>query len=254
MREARRLVSKHHSPSLRNQPSSVFRSKQDRALPDHSSPHSVGPGHYNLSFPLVRPKLEAIRKNNNTVIIKVNEKHSPAFQSLEPRFKERRRSDWSSVGEGEGLGRETDKNSIQHRQVEVGMKNRIKKLSDILNNEEEKFRKNLLMGTTPGPTDKLEKVKGSLETINSLKLYKKERERLHFLLKHMKPSNNSRGPEWSKYRETKGNLYSISNVPGPGSYQESHYPTKHRYYDTIEEKSWQFKSTTRRDHPEAKGP
>lgn len=57
MREARRLFSKHHSPSLRNQPSSVFRSKQDRTLPDHSSPHAVGPGHYNLSFPLVRPKL-----------------------------------------------------------------------------------------------------------------------------------------------------------------------------------------------------
>ena len=110
------------------------------------------------------------------------------------------------------------------------------------------------MGTTPGPTDKLEKVKGSLETLNSLKLYKKERERLHFLLKHMKPSNHSKGPEWSKYRETKGNLYSISNVPGPGSYQESHYPTKHRYYDTIEEKSWQFKSSTRRDHPEGKSP
>ena len=42
------------------------------------------------------------------------------------------------------------------------MKNRIKKLNDILNNEEERFRKNLMIGTNPNQTDKLEKVKGSV--------------------------------------------------------------------------------------------
>lgn len=72
MREARRLFSKHHSPSLRGQPSSVFRSKISRDFPDLSSRNAIGPGQYNISFPIVRPRLEAIRKNNNTVIIKVN--------------------------------------------------------------------------------------------------------------------------------------------------------------------------------------
>jgi len=34
----------------------------------------------------------------------------------------------------------------------------------------------------------------------------------------MKNKNHSKGAEWSKYREMKGNLYTINNVPGPGSY------------------------------------
>jgi len=33
-----------------------------------------------------------------------------------------------------------------------------------------------------------------------------------------KSRNKSKGFEWSKYRENKGNLYTINNVPGPGSY------------------------------------
>jgi hypothetical protein len=46
----------------------------------------------------------------------------------------------------------------------------------------------------------LDMVRGNLETVNSLKLFQKERERLHFLLKHMKSSDRTKGVEWSKYR------------------------------------------------------
>jgi len=58
-----------------------------RDLPDDSSKNTLGPGQYDISLPIVKPKFEAIRKNNNTIIIKVNEKHTPAFRSLEPRFR-----------------------------------------------------------------------------------------------------------------------------------------------------------------------
>jgi hypothetical protein len=57
----------------------------------------------------------------------------------------------------------------------------------------------------------------------------------------------SKGAEWSKYRETKGNLYSISNVPGPGSYNNGKRSSSRRYLEKIEDKSWQFKSLTRRE-------
>jgi hypothetical protein len=43
-----------------------------RDLPDDSGRSTVGPGHYNISFPIVKPKFEAIRKNNNTIIVKIN--------------------------------------------------------------------------------------------------------------------------------------------------------------------------------------
>ena len=88
MREAKRLFSKNKSKSLHNQPSSVFKSKLMRDLPDESYKNGVGPGQYDISLPIVKPKFEAIRKNHNTIIIKVNEKNSPAFKSIEPRFRE----------------------------------------------------------------------------------------------------------------------------------------------------------------------
>lgn len=78
------------------------------------------------------------------------------------------------------------------------MKNRIKKLSQILNHEEHS-RKGL-MSLDASNTERLEKIHGSEETVNSLKLYKKERERLHFLMKHVRPGPHSKGVEWSKYR------------------------------------------------------
>ena len=59
-----------------------------RDLPNQSKVSSIGPGQYEISFPIVRPKFEAFRKNNNTIIIKVNDKGSSFFQSLQPRFKE----------------------------------------------------------------------------------------------------------------------------------------------------------------------
>lgn len=52
----------------------------------------MGPGQYNISFPIVKPKFEAIRKNNHTIIVKINDKLSPAFQSIEPRFKDLKQS------------------------------------------------------------------------------------------------------------------------------------------------------------------
>lgn len=87
MREAKRLFAKNKSSDMESSPSSIFKSKIPRDLPNDSKRCSVGPGQYNIAFPLVKPKFEAIRKNNNTIIIKVNEKLSPVFQSLEPRFK-----------------------------------------------------------------------------------------------------------------------------------------------------------------------
>lgn len=120
---------------------------------------------------------------------------------------------------------------IHNRQIEIGMKNRIKRLSQILN-QEEQYRRGLL-SLDASSTERLEKIQGSEETVNSIKLYKKERERLHFLMKHVRPRKQSKGVEWSKYRETKGNLYHINNVPGPGSYQDSPKTTRNRYYETI---------------------
>jgi hypothetical protein len=53
---------------------------------------------------------------------------------------------------------------------------------------------------------------------------------------------------WSKYRETKGNLYSINNVPGPGTYQNhERFQSTNRYIDISDDKSWQFKSLTKRN-------
>lgn len=72
MREAKRLFSKNKDKQIRNQPSSVFQSKIIRDLPDDSAKNKVGPGQYNISFPIVKPKFEAIRKNHNTIIVKVN--------------------------------------------------------------------------------------------------------------------------------------------------------------------------------------
>ena len=72
MREAKRLFSKNKNKQMLYQPSSVFKSTILRDLPNDSSHNDVGPGQYNISFPLVKPKFEAIRKNNNTIIVKVN--------------------------------------------------------------------------------------------------------------------------------------------------------------------------------------
>lgn len=124
--------------------------------------------------------------------------------------------------------------------------NRIKKLNEVLRMDEGKL---LGEGKDKMTVERLESIQGNEEVVNSLKLYKKERERLHFLLKSIRTRNESKGFEWSKYRETKGNLYSINNVPGPGSYNEHHLainPRPTRYLDTIEDKSWQFKSLTKR--------
>lgn len=40
-----------------------------------------GPGSYDVVLPLVKPKYEAIFKNNRSIIIKVNESPAPAFFS-----------------------------------------------------------------------------------------------------------------------------------------------------------------------------
>ncbi len=56
MREAKRLFSKPKNKSLHNQPSSVFQSKIIRDMPNPSKDHTVGPGQYNINFPIVRPR------------------------------------------------------------------------------------------------------------------------------------------------------------------------------------------------------
>jgi hypothetical protein len=40
-----------------------------------------GPGSYDIILPIVKPKYEAIFKNNRSIIIKVNDVPSPAFFS-----------------------------------------------------------------------------------------------------------------------------------------------------------------------------
>ena len=47
-----------------------------------------GPGQYEVTLPLVKPKFEAIFKNNKSIIIKVNDNPTAAFISREPRFKQ----------------------------------------------------------------------------------------------------------------------------------------------------------------------
>ena len=47
-----------------------------------------GPGQYDVTLPLVKPRYEAIYKNNRSIIIKVNDSPTAAFISKEPRFRE----------------------------------------------------------------------------------------------------------------------------------------------------------------------
>lgn len=61
------------SPSFR---STVHRGKvkdDNKAIP--------GPGQYEVTLPLVKPKFEAIFKNNKSIIIKVNDNPTAAFIS-----------------------------------------------------------------------------------------------------------------------------------------------------------------------------
>lgn len=55
MKEAKRLFSKSHK-QIEESPSSVFRSKINRDLPDLSRRSSIGPGQYNVALPIVKPK------------------------------------------------------------------------------------------------------------------------------------------------------------------------------------------------------
>ena len=79
MREAKRLFQR--TPRDPDSTSPFFKSKIDRGFPSDSKKSALGPGQYNVALPMVRPKFEAIRKNNHTIIVKINEKLSPAFQS-----------------------------------------------------------------------------------------------------------------------------------------------------------------------------
>lgn len=75
------------------------------------------------------------------------------------------------------------------------------------------------------------------------------------MLKHLKAaSDKSRGTEWSRYRQQKGIEFRSSGFPGPGSYgkiDDSYNPQEEKSYyggmDETETRSWQFKSTTKRN-------
>lgn len=143
MKEARRLFSKSHKLSPENASSSVFKSKIARKLPNDSSGSCVGPGQYNIALPIVKPKFEAIRKNNNTLIIKVNEKLSPVFQSIEPRFKDAKtsREEEPSNEVYALLSRNNSQDSLQKEdKMSIGMKNRLKRLAEIINIDQIKQR------------------------------------------------------------------------------------------------------------------
>ena len=167
----------------------------NRELPNESQGSTLGPGQYNVALPMVKPRFEAIRKNNHTIIVKINEKLSPAFQSHEPRFPSSRKEapseekDFAMVGDQEV---ETIKNQKQYQSLAI--KNRIQKLNQILKDEhwdiQGKKAHSMQMHNTID----------SDEILNNLKLYKKEKERLHFLLRNVKPGKHGKGVEWSKYR------------------------------------------------------
>lgn len=100
------------------------------------------------------------------------------------------------------------------------MRNRLKRLAEIINVDEFKNQQHQSINlNTHHNSPQLNTIETNTEILNSLKLYKKERERLHFILKNIKTKDRTKGASWSKYRETKGNLYSINNVPGPGTYE-----------------------------------
>ena len=141
------------------------------------------------------------------------------------------------MGQQDEIEGETKSTQKRHS---LAIKSRIDKLNTILKEEKWDRKRRKVANSV-----RLDRSNGSDEAVNSLKLYKKEKERLHFLLRNVKPGRHGRGVEWSKYRETKGNLYTINNVPGPGSYQEMN-PVSSRYSETIDDKSWQFKSSTKR--------
>lgn len=80
------------------------------------------------------------------------------------------------------------------------MKNRLKKLAEIINIDEIKQKQRQSISYHTNNSNQFETIQGNAEILNSLKLYKKERERLHFLLKNIKTKNHSKGASWSKYR------------------------------------------------------
>ena len=77
MKEAYRVYGRskkvsHMSPSFR---STVNRGKS------RDEKYCPGPGQYDVTLPLVKPKFEAIYKNNKSIIIKVNDAPTAAFIS-----------------------------------------------------------------------------------------------------------------------------------------------------------------------------
>lgn len=138
MKSAKRLFEKSHKNKEESHPTSVFCSRLPRGSLSASGGTAVGPGEYNIALPLVRPRFQAIRKNNNTLIVKVNEKLSPFFQSLEPRFHEPKAK--SSINQGENtlyaLAPRAIDGSQRQQKISLGMKSRLKRLAEIINLDE----------------------------------------------------------------------------------------------------------------------
>lgn len=80
MREAARLYSKNRS---HDNTSSIFKSTIERegCQGGGRSDKVPGPGSYDITLPLVKPKYEAIVKKNRSIIIKVNDIQMPGFAS-----------------------------------------------------------------------------------------------------------------------------------------------------------------------------
>ena len=87
MREAARIYSKSKA---QDKTSSIFKSSVEREGIQGVKRLSKapGPGEYEVTLPLVKPKYEAIIKKNRSIIIKVNDVQMPGFCSKEPRFKQ----------------------------------------------------------------------------------------------------------------------------------------------------------------------
>lgn len=63
-----------------------------------NSPVNPGPGYYQVQTNIVRPKVEAIIKKNQSILIRVNDVEAPAFNSKERRFRQYDTIDYRKEG------------------------------------------------------------------------------------------------------------------------------------------------------------
>lgn len=79
MKQAQRVYLRHKYN--KNEQSPLFKSNVRRGTLDPVKNREPGPGSYEITLPLIKPKYQAIFKNNRSIIIKVNDIPVPPFCS-----------------------------------------------------------------------------------------------------------------------------------------------------------------------------